>query len=123
MVKDVRKIYEFFDVVVEVEFVKENLKYKILLVYYDLFYGVNLFVCKFFGFFQLKWIDRVLKYKVEYNVLYLLFIVFIKFLKEMSVCMNDLSFVFDKGFLLLFDNREKIMIVRGQIIINKMKLI
>lgn len=50
---------------------------------------------------------------MEYNVLYLLFIVFIKFLKEMSVCMNDLSFVFDKGFLLLFDNREKIMIVRG----------
>lgn len=83
------------------------------MVYYDLFYGVNVFVCKFFGFCYLKWIDRVLKYKVEYNVLYLLFIVFIKFLKEMSVCMNDLSFVFDKGFLLLFDNREKIMVVRG----------
>lgn len=35
MVKDVRKIYEFFDVVVEVEFVKESIKfYWYIMIYF-----------------------------------------------------------------------------------------
>lgn len=50
------------------------------------------------------------------------FTVFTKFLKEMSVRLNDPSFAFDKGSPSSFNTREKTTAVRGQIITNKMKL-
>lgn len=42
------KLYEFFDIVLEIEFLEENFVYLILFVYFDLFLGVNFIVVKLF---------------------------------------------------------------------------
>ncbi|XP_062594609.1 uncharacterized protein LOC134256031 [Saccostrea cucullata] len=120
--KDAKRMYELSDIASEVESVKENPKYKTLLAYYDSSFGVNSFVSKLPGFLQSKWTDRALKHKVEHDVLYPPFAVFTKFLKEMSIRMNDPSFAFDKGTSPSFENRDKFTPVRGNITTIKTKL-
>lgn len=44
--KDYVKLYEFLDIVIEIDFLKENFIYLILFVYFDLLLGVNLIVVK-----------------------------------------------------------------------------
>ncbi|XP_053386674.1 uncharacterized protein LOC123538141 [Mercenaria mercenaria] len=87
-----QKLYELSDLLSEIASVKDNERYKMSLSYFDSALGVNNAVCKLPVFIQNKWVDHASSYKVQHNVMYPPFHVFVEFVKKMAVRQNDPSF-------------------------------
>ncbi|CAG2230743.1 unnamed protein product [Mytilus edulis] len=85
------KLYELYDLLAEVESIKENDIYRTVLSFYDSSYGVNAIVGKLPNFIQTKWMDRASRYKTQHSVMYPPFSTFVEFLHSMAVRMNDPS--------------------------------
>ncbi|CAC5372300.1 unnamed protein product [Mytilus coruscus] len=85
------KLYELYDLLAEVESIKENDVYRTVLSFYDSSYGVNAIVGKLPNFIQTKWMDRASRYKTQHSVMYPPFSTFVEFLHSMAVRMNDPS--------------------------------
>ncbi|CAC5383481.1 unnamed protein product [Mytilus coruscus] len=85
------KLYELYDLLAEVESIKENDIYRTVLSFYDSSYGVNAIVGKLPNFIQTKWMDRVSRYKTQHSVMYPPFSTLVEFLHSMAVRMNDPS--------------------------------
>lgn len=101
----------------EMKFLKEDLKYSVMLVYLDLFLGIRFIILKFLYGLQEKWINRVMKYKFEYQIVFLFFGVFVDFMKEMSRVKNDLSFVY---YIDVNYNEKQFMnVLRGRVNMKK----
>lgn len=60
---------DLFDLVVEVELVKCDFVFSIVFLYYDIFSGVNEFVCKLLKCFCEKWVLECDRYKMNNYVL------------------------------------------------------
>lgn len=92
-IKDIQKFFEFVDLFIEILSLKEQIVYKLFLVYFDFSVGINLIIEKLFYNMREKWILRVYNYK-EIKQCFLLFKFFVDFVREMSCVRNDLSFFF-----------------------------
>lgn len=88
-------MYDLVDILLEIQCLKEDLNYVVLFFFYDIFLGVNFIIVKLFQFFQNKWMDCVVRYKKFRSVIFLFFIVFIDFVSEMVLILNDFCFMFD----------------------------
>lgn len=89
------RMYELSDLLSEINSLKQNKIYSSSLAYFDSSAGVNTIVNKIPTFMQGKWTDRALRYKSEHHVLYPCFNVFVEFIQDMAVRMNDPSFRYD----------------------------
>lgn len=92
-INDIQKFFEFVDLFIEILSLKEQIVYKLFLVYFDFLVGINLIIEKLFYNMREKWILRVYNYK-EIKQCFLLFKFFVDFVREMSCVRNDLSFFF-----------------------------
>jgi len=95
--KDCKKLYELYDILSEIEAIKENPKYFALLAYYDSSSGVLPIVHKLPYGIQEKWTSRAARYKEDYDVVFPPFSFFVHFVKEMSKTRNDPSFTQPPG--------------------------
>ncbi|XP_061191733.1 uncharacterized protein LOC133199970 [Saccostrea echinata] len=93
-VKDSKKLYDLYDVLMEIEAVKQDPKYKQLLSYYDSSAGIIPIVHKLPVHLQGKWSDRATKYKRAHDVGFPPFNVFCDFIKDMSLMLNDPGLTF-----------------------------
>jgi hypothetical protein len=89
------KLYDLFDLVAEIQFLKNNQLYSSLFASYDSSAGVNPIVSKLPHNIQEKWITEASTYKQRYGAVYPPFSVFVEFLKKTAKTRNDPSFVFD----------------------------
>lgn len=55
--KDYQKLYDFLDIFMEMQFLKENLKYSVMLVYLDFLFGIRLIIFKLLYGLQEKWMS------------------------------------------------------------------
>ncbi|VDI37854.1 Hypothetical predicted protein [Mytilus galloprovincialis] len=90
------KLYELADLLSEIDSVKQNERYKLVLAYFDASYGVNEIVTKLPYFMQTRWIDHASKYKLNNSVMYPPFRTFAEFIHSLAVKMNDPSFKFQQ---------------------------
>ncbi|XP_048734152.2 uncharacterized protein LOC125650167 [Ostrea edulis] len=88
-VKDSKKLYDLYDILMEIEAVKQNPKYTQLLSYYDSSAGVIPIMNKLPTHLQGKWCDRATRYKRAHDVAFPPFSVFCDFVKDMSSMLND----------------------------------
>lgn len=89
------RLYELTDILSEIESLKVDPQYSVLLSYYDSSVGVNPIVSKLPYHLQNKWANRAMKYKLSHRVCYPPFEYFVDFVKQMCSLHNDPSFVFD----------------------------
>ncbi|XP_062592880.1 uncharacterized protein LOC134254337 [Saccostrea cucullata] len=88
-VKDSKKLYDLYDILMEIEAVKQIPKYMQLLSYYDSSAGIIPIVHKLPTHLQGKWSDRATRYKRAHDVGFPPFNVFCDFIKDMSLMLND----------------------------------
>jgi len=100
------KLYDLADLLSEIESVKQNERYKMVLAYFDSSYGVNQIVGKLPNFMQTKWVDQASRYKSQQAVMYPPFKIFVEFVNNMAVRMNDPSFKFQQAETGLTTNRK-----------------
>lgn len=95
MNKDSTKLYKLFDIVSDIESLKENPVYSTLLAYFDSYSGVNPIVAKLPHYIQEKWVTEATNYKLRTGHLYPTFPVFVAFLEKITRMKNDPSLQFD----------------------------
>ncbi|KAK3101561.1 hypothetical protein FSP39_004496 [Pinctada imbricata] len=90
--KDYKRLYDLVDIVVEIESLKSEDKYRSLFASYDSSAGVNLIVAKLPYQLQEKWTTEASRYKEEHDTAFPPFHVFASFLEKMARRKNDPSF-------------------------------
>lgn len=92
-VKEVKKLYDLVDIVVEIDSLKNDEQYSSLFASYDSSAGVNLIVNKLPYQLQEKWTNEASRYKEQHNLAFPPFHFFASFLERMARVKNDhLSF-------------------------------
>ncbi|XP_071133064.1 uncharacterized protein [Mytilus edulis] len=92
--KDYERLYELYDILCEIQFVKNNPQYSQVLAYYDSSTGVNQIVNCLPHNLQEKWSTEAIKYKKRHNMLYPPFSFFVYFTYDMAKWRTDPSFQF-----------------------------
>lgn len=80
-VKDSKKLYDLYDILMEIEVAKQNTKYTQLLTYYDSFACIIPLMQKLPAHLQGKWCDRATRYKRALDVGFPPFNVFCDFVR------------------------------------------
>ncbi|XP_061190337.1 uncharacterized protein LOC133198227 [Saccostrea echinata] len=93
--KEVKKLYELVDIVVEIESLKKDEQYCSLFASYDSSAGVNLIVNKLPYQLQEKWTNEASRYKEQHDLAFPPFHIFAHFLEKMARVKNDPSFVYE----------------------------
>lgn len=94
-VKEVKKLYDLVDIVVEIDSLKNDEQYSSLFASYDSSAGVNLIVNKLPYQLQEKWTNEASRYKEQHNLAFPPFHFFASFLERMARVKNDPSFVYE----------------------------
>ena len=94
--KNHKALYHLYDLVSEIESLKQNPQYSTLLSYFDSSSGVNSVLTKLDSRLRNKWIEKARSYKVENGSTYPPFSFFVKFIKNLSTTLNDPSFIIDQ---------------------------
>ncbi|VDH90793.1 Hypothetical predicted protein [Mytilus galloprovincialis] len=92
--KDYERLYELYDILCEIQFVKNNPQYSQVLAYYDSSTGVNQIVNCLPHNLQEKWSTEAIKYKKRHSMLYPPFSFFVDFTYDMAKWRTDPSFQF-----------------------------
>ncbi|XP_033753059.1 uncharacterized protein LOC117336558 [Pecten maximus] len=95
--RDNKKLYDLCDIVTEVEAVKNNVKYRNLLAYFDSSSGVIPIVNKLPHSIQEKWTNEAVKFKRRSGVSYPPFSVFADFMRNIARVKNDPSFLYENN--------------------------
>jgi hypothetical protein len=93
--KDSKALYELYDCVSEINFLKDNPKYKDMFSFYDTSYGVSPIVAKLPIHLQERWTVKASEYKIRHSVPYPPFSFFVEFLNLQCRMKNDPSFVYE----------------------------
>ncbi|XP_062594010.1 uncharacterized protein LOC134255492 [Saccostrea cucullata] len=93
--KEVKKLYELVDIVVEIDSLKKDEQYCSLFASYDSSAGVNLIVNKLPYQLQEKWTNEASRYKEQHNLAFPPFHIFSQFLEKMARVKNDPSFAYE----------------------------
>ena len=94
--KDNIRLYELSDLLSEIEYTKENPKFRTLLGYFDSSSGIRPIVGKLPYGLQEKWTTRASTYKSRHDVPFPPFTEFSKFIREMSIVRNDPGFNYEQ---------------------------
>jgi hypothetical protein len=94
---DKSKLYDLSDLLEEIECVKCNEKYHMSMSYFDSSLGVNSVLGKLPTFIQNKWVHHCTAFKTKNNVMYPPFSVFVDFVRNFAIKLNDPSFNFDRS--------------------------
>ncbi|XP_056020363.1 uncharacterized protein LOC125680242 [Ostrea edulis] len=87
--KEPKKLYDLLDILTEIESVKENPTYAILLSYFDSSSGVIPIINKLPHGLQEKWVSQAARYKKQFNVPFPPFGFLVNFIRELSTMKND----------------------------------
>ncbi|XP_056016958.1 uncharacterized protein LOC130053620 [Ostrea edulis] len=87
--KEPKKLYDLLDILTEIESVKENPTYAILLSYFDSSSGVIPIINKLPHGLQEKWVSQAARYKKQFNVPFPPFGFLVNFIRELSTTKND----------------------------------
>ena len=87
--RDPKRLYDLLDILTEIESIKENPRYAILLSYFDSSSGVTPIINKLPYGLQEKWISQAAKYKKQFDVPFPPFGFLINFIRELSTMKND----------------------------------
>ncbi|XP_055998870.1 uncharacterized protein LOC130047575 [Ostrea edulis] len=90
--KDNKRLYELCDVLSEVEALKEDKKYALLLAYFDSSAGILPVLNKLPHSIQEKWTNHAVNYIKRNDVSFPPFSVFVEFMRDISRVKNDPSF-------------------------------
>lgn len=82
--KDHQKLYDLSDILMEMQFLKEDPKYSAMLAYLDSSSGIRPIISKLPYGLQEKWTSRAMKYKKEHDAVFPPFEVFVDFIKDIS---------------------------------------
>ena len=93
--KDGQRLYDLSDILMELQFLKEDPKYSCMLSYLNSSVGIRTIVSKLPYSLQEKWTGRAMKYKTSHSTVFPPFSVFVDFIKEMSKVKNDPSFIYN----------------------------
>jgi hypothetical protein len=93
--KDPKRLYDLLDILTEIESVKENPRYAILLSYFDSSSGVTPIINKLPYGLQEKWISQAAKYEKQFDVPFPPFGFLINFIRELSTMKNDPGLQYD----------------------------
>ncbi|XP_063404237.1 uncharacterized protein LOC134687709 [Mytilus trossulus] len=93
--KDNKRLFELFDIVSEIEAVKENDMYRSIFSVYDSSAGVKIIIAKLPYNIQEKWTTEATRYKTQNHMVYPPFTVFTQFLQKIAKMKNDPSFFFE----------------------------
>ena len=94
--RDSKKLYDLVDILSEIESLKENPKYAVLLAHFDSSAGIFPIANKLPYSIQEKWTTRASGYKTRLDVPYPPFPYFVQFVQEMSRIRNDPGFQYDQ---------------------------
>lgn len=92
--KDNEKLYEYCDILSEIELLKDDPRYSSLLSYFDSSVGINPIVSNLPFHVQRKWVERASRFKQSNDAVYPPFSYFVSFMKDVCRTLNDPSFVF-----------------------------
>ena len=87
--KDSKKLFDLFDLLTEMEAIKENPMYSSLLSYLDTPAGINPIVNKLPFHLQERWVGEAVKYKSSHDVISPPFPFLIKFIHRLARVKND----------------------------------
>jgi hypothetical protein len=93
--KEPKRLYDLLDILTEIESVKENPRYAILLSYFDSSSGVTPIINKLPHGLQEKWVSQAAKYKKQFNVPFPPFGFLVNFIRELSTMKNDPGLQYD----------------------------
>lgn len=93
--KDHQKLYDLSDILMEMQFLKEDPKYSAMLAYLDSSSGIRPIISKLPYSLQEKWTNRAVKYKKEHDAVFPPFEVFVDFIKDISKVKNDPGFNYE----------------------------
>lgn len=93
--RDGKKLFELADIVSEIQGLKENLNYNMLLSYHDTSVGINPIVSKLPHNLKEKWVTHAANYKRKHHVPFPPFHVFDEFLRDLARVRNDPGLQFD----------------------------
>lgn len=97
--KECSKLYELFDILNEIESLKEDPKYATMLAYFDSSVGVSPIVNKLPYYLQEKWTTRASNFNKIHNVAFPRFWVFTEFIQEQAKIRNDPGFMYSASFV------------------------
>ena len=95
--KDCGKLYDLSDILMEMQFLKEDPRYSCMLSYLDSSIGINPIVAKLPYSIQEKWTNRAMKFKNVHGDLFPPFHIFVDFIKDMSKLKNDPCFIYEQN--------------------------
>lgn len=93
--KDTKRFYDLYNILMEIQFLKKNPKFRSLLAYYDSSSGLKPIVGKLPYGLQEKWCTRALNYKTKHDVAFPPFTEFCVFIAELCKLKNDPSLALD----------------------------
>ncbi|XP_055995796.1 uncharacterized protein LOC130046821 [Ostrea edulis] len=93
--RDHQKLYDLSDILMEMQFLKEDPKYSAMLAYLDSSSGIRPIISKLPYGLQEKWTNRAVKYKKEHCAIFPPFSVFVDFIKDISKVKNEPGFNYE----------------------------
>lgn len=94
--KDHQKLCDLSDILMEMQFLKEDPKYSAMLAYLDSSSGIRPIISKLPYGLQEKWTSRAVKYKKKHDAVFPPFEVFVDFIKDISKVKNDPGFNYEQ---------------------------
>ncbi|XP_056022091.1 uncharacterized protein LOC125651089 [Ostrea edulis] len=92
---EAKKLYDLLDILTEIESVKENPTYAILVSYFDSSSGVIPIINKLPHGLQEKWVSQTARYKKQFDVPFPPFGFLFNFIRELSTMKNDLALQYE----------------------------
>ena len=100
-------MFQLSDILGEVECLKEDPKYDIMMSYFDSSVGISPIVSKLLYNIQEKWTTRANNFKKTHGLIYPRFWVFTEFIHEQAKVRNDPGFIYSQGHVSYFTDKPQ----------------